>query len=140
MPALECDFLGDGKIVVFGVLPVDQPDRLVLLTGPGLDLYPVAQQAVYLAVGIIQTAAFAQCRCLVERTPCPPDQRLLNAAPFQPPAQQGFLDIAVALAVVPVAQIPVAEPVPEQAHHPLLGHPFDLADGAHKFSPCFRKY
>ena len=39
------DFLGHREVVGLRVLPVDQPDRLVLLADAGLDLHAVAQQA-----------------------------------------------------------------------------------------------
>ena len=49
----------------------------------------------------------------------------------QESAQPLLFDITVAFAVLPVAEIVIAKRVDEQLHHALLGHLFDLADGAH---------
>ena len=45
-------------------------------------------------------------------------------------AQQPILDVAVG-AFAPVAQVSVAELVPEKGDHAILRHPLRFADGAH---------
>jgi hypothetical protein len=62
--ALERDFLGDGEVVLFRVVPVDQVDRLRDLAGLGLHRHAVAQQrvdrlvvAVQAAVGVVRFGA-----------------------------------------------------------------------------------
>ena len=65
------DLLGDGEVVGLRVLPVDQPDRLGLLADARLDLHAVAQQAVDLAVGLVEVAAAAERRVLLELVDAP---------------------------------------------------------------------
>ena len=44
------------------------------------------------------------------------------------------LDVTVVGTVLPVAEVGVAEGVPEERDHALLGEDFPLTDGAHGFS------
>lgn len=59
MHAGHGDFFGDGRVVVFRVFPVDQPDRLFLLTGLRPDLHAVPQQSIDFAIRVVQRLAAA---------------------------------------------------------------------------------
>jgi hypothetical protein len=56
------------------------------------------------------------------------------AVPGQPGREQAFLDVAVAVAAGPVAQVAVLQLVAEQGNDAVLGGTFGLADGAHMIS------
>ena len=115
------DFLGDGEVVVLRMLPVDQPDGLRVLADLGLHLHAVAQQVVDRPVAVVEALA-GVARRLVEHVQRPGDQRLVVALLLQPGTRSKLrLDVAVALAVGPVAEIVVAQLLAEQLHHALLG-------------------
>src|SRR5580704_447946 len=59
------------------------------------------------------------------------DLRLAVPAPGQIGGEQPFLDVAVAVAVAPVAEAVVAEFIAEQRNDAVLRRPFGLADAAH---------
>ena len=106
--------LGDGEVVVLGVLPVDQPDRIGLLADVRLHLHAVAQQAVDLAVGVVERLAAAQRRGLAQLEQDLPDDLVAVPLPLQPVGEQCLLDVAVAVAVLPVAEVGVAQRVLEE--------------------------
>ena len=126
---LDRHFLGDGKVVVLRVLPVDQPDRDMVLTRAGLHLHAIAQQVIDRLVAVIEVFAGIR-RRLVQLMQRPVDERVPDTLPLQPGGQQLRLDVAV-VAVDPVAQKAVAQPFAEQRHDAGLGFLFDLADGGH---------
>ena len=69
------DFLGDGEVVAAGVLPVDQPDRLVVLADFRPDLYSVPEEVVDLAVRFVErpgTGALGGPADFLERFPREP--------------------------------------------------------------------
>ena len=103
------DFLGHREVVGLGVVPVDQPDRLVLLTDARLDLHAVAQQAVDVPVGLVQVAAATKRGVALELVDRLVDQVVVVAARSQVLRQQLDLDVRVALAVLPVAEVLVAQ-------------------------------
>ena len=66
-------FLCNGKVIVGGVLPVDQTDRNVLFAHARLHLHAIAQQAVDLAIGVVERFAATERCCFVQ-----PEQRLVD--------------------------------------------------------------
>ena len=128
--ALERHFLGDGEVVLLGLAPVDEVDGLGDLARLDLHRHAVAQQAVDGLVVAVEGAVVvvrlgAQ---LVERRA---DLRRGVAALRQPGREQAFLDVAVAVAVGPVAEVAIAQLVAEQGDDAVLRGAFGLADGAH---------
>ena len=123
------------KVVVVGVLPINQPDSDVLLANIRPDLDPVAEQVVDRAVGVVECLAAAECSGLVQFAQDLGDDTVGVPLALEPVGQQILLDVAVVGAVLPVAQVGVAEGVPEERDHALLGEDFPLADGAHVSSP-----
>ena len=83
----------------------------VLLADLRPDLHAVAQQAVDLAVGVVERLAAAQRRGLAQLEEHLADDLVAVALPLQPVGEQRLLDVAVALAVLPVAEVGVAERV-----------------------------
>src|SRR5713101_7844139 len=59
------------------------------------------------------------------------NQRLADTALQQPVVQQALFNVAVVLAVDPVTEKVVAEPLAKQLDHPRLRPALDLADSAH---------
>ena len=126
---LDRDLFGNGKVVVVWVLPVDQPDRHIVLAHAGLHLDAVAQQVVDVAVAVIQALAGVG-GDLVQFMQRARDEAVAHALLGQPRREQLGLDVVV-VALGFVAEIVVAEPLLEQGDDPGLGAFFDLADGAH---------
>ena len=77
------DLLRYGEVVVFRVLPVDQPDGLGLLADSGLDVHAVAQQAVHVLVGLVEIAAAAERRVALQPIDRLTDQVVVVAARLQ---------------------------------------------------------
>lgn len=131
--ARDGHFLCDGEVVPLRVLPVDEPNVLSIVARTGLYLHGVAQHVVHGAVTVVETLA-GVARRLAEDVKCPRDERLVVALLVsQEGSQQLLFDVAVALALGPVAEIVVAELLSEQPHHACLSLLLDLADGAHGY-------
>ena len=123
------------KVVVVGALPINQPDSDVLLANIRPDLDPVAEQVVDRAVGVVECLAAAECSGLVQFAQDLGDDTVGVPLALEPVGQQILLDVAVVGAVLPVAKVGVAEGVPEERDHALLGEDFPLTDGAHDAGP-----
>ena len=129
------NFLGDGEMIILRMLPINEPDIHRILTHARLHLHGVAQHVIHGAVPVVEALA-GVARRLVEEVERPRDERLvvtLLLAEKLP--QQGFLNVPVAFAVSPVAEVVVAQRVAKQRDHALLGLLLDLANGAHHNSP-----
>ena len=130
----ERHLLGNGEIVLLGVTPVDQVNRLRHLPSVDLHRYAVAQQVIdSLIVPVERAAVIRRLRAQLVQG----DADLLR--PIPPPAQrrreQRFLDIAVPLPVGPVAEIAVAQLIAEQRDDPILRRPLRLTDRIHVCPP-----
>ena len=128
--ALERHFLGDGEVVLLRLVPVDQVDGFGRLARLGLHRHAVAQQVVDGLIVAVEAAAVvvglgAQ---LVDGRA---DLRRGIAAFGQVIREQPFLDVAVAVAVGPVAEVAVAQFIAEQGDDAVLRGPFGFADVAH---------
>ena len=119
------------------MLPVDQPDGLVLLTRAFFDFDSIAQQAIDRFVGIVEVLSFTERRRLVEFAQGFVDEDVVNALLFQPLAQQSGFDVAVGVPVFPVAQVGIAQLL-EQRDDAILGDPLNLSNGAHSVYSLFR--
>ena len=128
--AFEGYLLGDGEVVFLRLLPVDEVDGLRDLSR--LDLYrdAVAQQTVNgLVVAVEIAAVFVRLGAqLVERHA---DLLTGIAVSGKVVRQQTFLDVAVAVAVCPVAEIAIAQLIAEQGDDAVLRDAFRFVDGAH---------
>ena len=51
------NFLGDGKIILVRIFPVDKPDGFRVFAGAGLHFDAVAQQVVYVAIAVVEAFA-----------------------------------------------------------------------------------
>ena len=60
------DFFRHREIVILDVLPVNQPDSVVLLTHVRTDLHAVAQKPIHLPIDIVERLAAAERLRLVE--------------------------------------------------------------------------
>ena len=132
---------GESEVVIGRVGPIDEPDGHVLLTQVRLDLHAVAKQPVDFTVGIVEGPATAK-RCgLVEFTQHLVDGPVTVALASEPIFQRHFLNVAVALTVLPVAQAVVPEPLLKEGNDPLLGTDFPFANRTHGLSsPDFRRF
>ena len=128
--AFERHFLGDCEIVFLRVLPVKELQRLRDLARLGLDWHTVAQQLVHLLVVAVQ-AAVGVARLGTELVQGDADLLWRVAASFQPVGKQRLLDVAVAAAVAPVAQVAIVELVAEEGDDTVLRRAFVLSDDVH---------
>ena len=55
--ARQRDLLGDSEAVPVRALPVNQPDRLIVLSDVSLDLHAIAQQLIHGAVAVVEALA-----------------------------------------------------------------------------------
>ncbi len=127
---LQRDFLGDGEVVLLRLLPVDEVDGLGDLARLDLHRHAVAQQAVDGLVVAVE-AAVVVVRLGAQLVEGRADLRRRVAALGQLGGEQVLLDVAVAVAVGPVAEVAVAQFIAEQGDDAVLRGAFGLADGAH---------
>ena len=126
----EGDFLRHGKVVVFGLLPVNQAHRRHGPARLSLHRHAIAQQAIHRLIVAIQRAVrvagfFVQ---LVQRRA---DLGWGIACFAQVGREQASFDVAIAGPLAPVAQIVVAQVLLKQLQHPRLGGAFGLGDVVH---------
>ncbi len=124
-------FLGDGEIIFVGMLPVNQVNRHRVFAYVGLHLHAVAQQAIDFEVAVVETFTGVTGGAFEDMQRLGNQPVVVALLVFQEDPQDFRLNVPVADALLPVAEIGVAQRVPKQFHHPLLGFAFDLADGAH---------
>ena len=122
------------KSFFFGLLPVDQVDSFRDLAGLDLHRHAVAQQLVNRLVVFVE-AAVRVVRLGAQHIDAPADLRRRVAAIRQVIRQQPFLDVAVAVAVGPVAKVAIVEFVAKQGDDAVLGFAFRLADSLMSVSP-----
>ena len=127
---LERHLLGNSEIVLLRLLPVDEVDGFRHLARLGLHGHAVAQQVVDSVVVAVEPAAVV-IRLGAESVESRTDLRRRVIALGQPCREQTLFDVAVAVAVSPVAGIAVVQLVAEQGDHPILGGTFGLTDGTH---------
>ena len=123
--------LGDGEVVGAGVRPVDDRDGDGVRAGGRPDLRPVAEQAVDLAVGVVEGPAAADRGGPVQLAQRLADEPVVVALSFEEAGEQRFFDVGVAGAARPVPEAVVAERVAEERGHAPLGAALPLADEAH---------
>src|SRR5690606_24545012 len=130
--ASDGDFLDDDEVVGLGVLPVDQPGGFRLLTHARTDLHAVAQQPVDVAVGLVQVVASTDRGSSTKLIEGAIDEVVVVATSAQVLRKQFGLDVRVALAVLPVAEVFVAELIAKQRNHAVLSFPFNLSYITHR--------
>ena len=129
---LDRNLFRDGEVVRARVLPIDQVDGDPVLAEPRAEVRSVAQEAVHLAVGVVERLATAESSGLAEFLQrFGDDGRLVFLAGEELP-EEVFLDVPIVRSLVPVAQIPVPELIPEVLDDPALGADLAFADGAHR--------
>ena len=109
MATLKRHLLGQGEVVVLRVLPVDQVHILVRPPGGKQHLHRVAQQVVGAQVGLVERDA-GHIGGGFQLLQGGGDMRLGVAALAQVGPQQIRLDGSVVLALVPVAEVAIAQP------------------------------
>ena len=124
--ALERHLLGDGKVVLLRLIPVDEVDGFRDLARLDLHRHAVAQQVVDGLVVAVEAAAVVV-RLGAQLVDGHVDLRRGVAAFGQVSREQPFLDVAVAVAVGPVAEVAVAQFVAEQGDDAVLGGTFGFA-------------
>ena len=133
--AHDGDLFGDGEVVVGDLVPVDEPDGDVLFVHVGFDFHTVAQQAVDLAVGVVERLTPAECFGFAELVEDFGDNLLAVTLAIEPVGEQPLFDVAVALAVLPVAEVVVSQFILEELDDVLLRQDFLLADLTHRPLP-----
>jgi hypothetical protein len=130
MVTLERYLLGDGEVVALGVAPVNEVDRLGDPARLDLRGHPVAQEAVNSLIVTIERAVMVV-RLGAQLVEGDASLRRSVAGFRQPRCEQTFLDVAVAVAVGPVAKVAIMKLVDEQGDDAFLRGTLGLADGIH---------
>lgn len=125
--ALDGDFLGDRKVVLWGILPVDELDGLGVFAGAGFDLDAVAEEFINFFVVVVEAsvgvvgfgAEFVEGLADLGRGVV-----LLGKVA----GEQGFFNVAVVGAILSVAEVLVAEFVAEELDDTVLGDSFGLSN------------
>jgi hypothetical protein len=102
---LDSDFFGEGKVVVFRVFPVDEPDGLVLVSSAFFVFDAIAQESIDFFVGIVKVFAFADGSSLVEFAKGFVDEGVGDALLFEPLGEDFGFDVAVVVTGFPVAGV-----------------------------------
>jgi len=99
---LQSDFLGDRKVVLRRVFPIDEVDGFRDLSGFGFDRHAVSEQLVDRFIVLVQaTVVVAGFNTqVIDRSA---DLQVIVARPVKIVLQQPIFDIGVAWAVSPVA-------------------------------------
>ena len=116
------------------MLPVDEPDGLVLLTRTFFDFDSIAQEAIDGFVSIVEVLPFTEGSPLVEFAQGLVDQDVVHALLLQPLAQQVSFDVAVVFPVFPVAQLGIAQVLLKELHNTILGNPLPLTNSTHNIA------
>ena len=97
-----------------------------------LHLGPVAQEGIYILVGIVELVHLISGR-LCQFVHRPGDQVRLIALPLKVFAEILLLNIRIAFPVLPVAQVGVGKPIliGKKLHYPVLGFSFNLSYASH---------
>ncbi len=134
--AAHAHFFGDGEAVVVGVFPIDEPDRLPVFAQAFLHFHAVAQQPVHLFVDFVEAPGLvARCALQFEYRFIGKGIAVMIAEVFP---KLFFLDIAVFLPVLPVAEIAPPQLGLEKPDDPVLRDSFPLSDLAHAM--CFIEF
>ena len=115
------------------MLPVNKPDRDMILTRAGLYLHPIPQQLVHTPVTVVEVLAGIG-RDPIQFVQRSADESVANPLLLKPSRQDRLFDIPT-IAINPVAQVVIAKSILKQGNHAGLGSLFDLTDRAH-VRPC----
>ena len=135
--AEKSDLLGDGKVVLFRLRPIDQMDGFGDLSRLDLYRYAVTQQAVNGLVVAVKAAAVIV-RLRAQCSDGFVDLRRAVAGPGEKGSQQVCFDVPVVVAIPPVAEVPISEFITKQGDDPILGGAFGLADHINRVFPVSR--
>ena len=140
MVAAERDLLGNGEVVLLRLLPVNEVDGFGDLARLNPHQHAVAQQVVNGLVVSVETATVV-IRLGTQFADGHADLRRGVAASRQPSVEDLFLNVAVALAVGPIAEVPTMQLIAEQGNDTVLRGAFGLANITHlqltKVNPLF---
>lgn len=131
--SLDGDFFGDRKVIGFWGFPVDQLNGFGVLAGGDFDLDAVAQKFVDFFVVVVK-ATGGLVGCGVEFVEGLADLGGCVALVGEVVGEEAVFDVAVAVAVFPVAEVGVVEFVAEEGDDAVLGISFRLADVVHEMS------
>ena len=124
------DFLGNRKIVAPRLRPIDQLDGFSDFARLHLHRHAVAQQAVDRLIVVVE-AAVGVVRFGAQQMQGTADLLRRIARFGQVNSERIFFDVAVAVALGPIAERAVAQLVAEQREDTVLGGAFRLADAVH---------
>ncbi|KAF2990315.1 hypothetical protein MJC1_02710 [Methylocystis sp. MJC1] len=119
--------LGDRKIVVVRLVPVDQLNQLSNFSGLNLDRDAITQERIdSLVVGIKAPAVIVGLGAqLVQRAA---DLRRCVTATGEKVVEEVFLDVAIARTVRPIAKIAITKLIAKELKNSVLGGAFGFAN------------
>ncbi len=112
-------------------MPVYQPNILLLQPRTFFLLGAIAQHLVNRFVGVIEVFALTNRRRNGQLTYGALNQRTADPTRLQPTGKHVYLNVAVVVPVLPIAQIAPAQLLLEKLNHPALGCPLALTHIAH---------
>lgn len=121
------DLFGNGDVIVFRVVPVDEPDVPVAAVIIHC-LNRITEELIDLFVNIVEVM-LQICCCSGEGSDCLADEGVGVALFFQPVAECLLFDVCVVFAVLPVPEILVSEGVLEEGDDMILCGTFSFVDG-----------
>src|SRR5579872_5178261 len=125
--AVQSDLFGNGEVVLVRFRPVDQFEGFGVLARRDFHWHAIAQQFIdFLIVPVEPAAVVVGLRAEIVNGLA--DLRRIVAGLDQVGRQQFFFDVAVAVAVGPIAEVAVAEFVTEEGDDAVLGGAFGLAN------------
>ena len=131
MLALEGDLFGDTEIVAERMFPVNEFDGDTVFPSVGLDVDTVAQQFIDFSVCVNKGSVATECGGFVEFVQHFSDNLGVVLSALEPIGQRLFLDVAIVLTRVPVAEIDISQGFLEECEDTFLCLYFPFADGVH---------
>lgn len=121
------NFFRNSEMISFRIFPIDEPDSLRILPDVRFHLYPVAQQVIDRSIDVVEAARLIACH-FVQLEQGSIDQCVgapLNV--LQEWTQIGVFNVAIAGALIPIAEVIIAELIAKQRDDARLGLFLDFA-------------
>ena len=127
MATLESYLFGDRKVILRRVFPVDEMDGLCNLPSLGFNWHSISEQFVDCFVVFVQ-ATIVVVGFDAQQVDGSADLQFVVTGLAKVSGKQCLLDVGVAQAISPIAEVSIFEFIAEQRDHTVLGGSFGFAD------------
>ena len=131
MLTFEGDLFCDTEIVAERMFPVDEFDSDAVFPSAGLDIDTVAQQFIDLSVCVDKASIATESGRFVEFIQDFGDDLVVVLSAPEPIGQQIFLNVAIILTRVPVAEVAIPQSLLEKCDNAFLCAYFGFANSVH---------